>query len=111
MSEDADGVLTDCRRHIIKHLIGAHLVFHQRIAVSIGLETDTLAKLIHIVNMGHPFIVNNLKKNDALDLADLLCIREFCFLGLIELDRFLFQRMLLFILLHILYLIRELQRL
>ena len=90
MAEDPDRILPDRRCHVVKHFIGAHLVFYQRIPLAIGLKADSLAQLLHIVDMGHPFIIDHLKKHHTLNLTDLLPIRELCFFRLIELGSRLF---------------------
>ena len=60
MAEDADRIFTDGRGHILEHLISAHLILYQRIPLAIGLKADPLAELVHIVDMGHPLIVDHL---------------------------------------------------
>ena len=89
----ADGrYLPECCCHLIKHVITAHLVLYKRISLAICLQTDTLTKLIHIINMIHPLTVNDFQKNDTLQLTDLLRLRELCFFCLIQLDCLLLSK-------------------
>ena len=76
-------------------LISAHLILYQRISLAICLEADTFTELIHIINMSHPFCIDYFQKNNTLDLTDLLCLRELCFLGFVKLCGDLLQHVLL----------------
>ena len=87
-------ILADGGRHGVEHLVAAHLVLNQRILLAVCLEADSLPELIHVVDMSHPLVVNYLQKNHALQLTDLLCLRELSFLRLVELGRGLLQHML-----------------
>ena len=60
MEQHSDRLLTDILGHLIKHLVTAELVLHQRISLAIGLQAHTLTELIHIVNVIHPLPVNHL---------------------------------------------------
>ena len=81
-----DGILLDACRHRVKHLIGTHLVLNKRISLTVCLQADTLAQLIHIIDMIHPLAVDHLQKDHALQLTDLFWFRELRFLCLIQLD-------------------------
>ena len=44
---------------LIKHIISGELILYQRISLSKSLKADTLAELIHIINMVHPLTVDD----------------------------------------------------
>ena len=94
MEQDAHCIFTDCGSHAVEHLISAHLILYQRISLAICLEADTFTELIHIINMSHPFCIDYFQKNNTLDLTDLLCLRELCFLGFVKLCGSLLQHVL-----------------
>ena len=107
MEEDADSILTDGGSHALKHLISTHLVFYYRIALAVGLKTDSLTQLVHIIDVSHPLIINHLKKDHALNLTHLLGLGEFCFLCLVKLESLLFEIVHQLLFLHLLHLIRK----
>ena len=94
MHQDPDGFFLDAGRHGREHLVAAQLILYQRISLGKGLQADTLAKLIHIVDMVHPLPVDDLQKEDALQLTQHLRIRELGFLQLIKLHRLFLEHML-----------------
>ena len=83
MIQKAQGILLDGTDHLIEHVIGGHLILHLRIFLTIGLQSDTLAKLIHIVDMIHPFTVDDFQEDDTLQLAQLLRLGELCLFHLV----------------------------
>ena len=50
MEQKAHRLFLDVGNHAVKHVISAHLVFHQRVTLTIRLQADPLAKLIHIID-------------------------------------------------------------
>ena len=94
MEQQTYRILTDTVGHGIKHLITAHLILNQRIPLGISLQADSLTQLIHIVNMGHPLVIDNLQQNNPFQFTDSLRFREFRFLAFIQLHSFFFQLLL-----------------
>ena len=90
MEQKTDGILLDGLEHFVKHVVSCHLVLNLRVSLAVCLQADTLAELIHIIDMIHPLLVDNLQKNDTLKLTNLLLLREFCFFLLVEFNSFLF---------------------
>ena len=90
MEQETDGILLDGLEHFVKHVVSCHLVLNLRVSLAVCLQADTLAELIHIIDMIHPLLVDNLQKNDTLKLTNLLLLREFCFFLLVEFNSFLF---------------------
>ena len=87
-------LLFDVLRHIIEHFISTQLVFNQRIFLTVCLQTGSLTKLIHVINVIHPLSVNYFQKNYTLDLTDCFRLRELRFFTLVKFHRFLFQLLL-----------------
>ena len=85
MIQQPDRILLNARRHLVKHIKTCHLVLDKRISLSVGLQSDTLTKLIHIIDVIHPLAVDHLQENDALKLTELLRLRELRLLRLIQL--------------------------
>ena len=94
MEEQTDGILTDAFGHGVEHFVAAHLVFHQRISLAVGLQADALTQLFHIVDMGHPLVIDHFQKYHAFQLTDHFRLREFRFFILIQLDGFFLQLLL-----------------
>ena len=74
---------TDSIIHGIQHIITCHLIFIDRITLGKSLHTNTLAQLLHIVNLFHPLAVDHTQKNDTLDLTEGIRLRELRFFGCI----------------------------
>ena len=94
MEEQTDSFLLDILRHLVEHLVTAQLVLNQRILLSVCLQTGSLTKLLHIVDVIHPLAVDDLEQDHTLDLTDRLRLRELCLLALIQLHS-LFLELLL----------------
>ena len=90
MEQETDGILLDGLEHFVEHVVGCHFVLDLRVSLAVCLQADTLAELIHIIDMIHPLLVDNLQENDTLKLTNLLLLREFCFFFLVEFNSFLF---------------------
>ena len=58
--QNANRILLDAGGHDVEHLVACHLIFYQRISLAVGLESDPLTELIHIVDVVHPFPVDYL---------------------------------------------------
>ena len=69
--------MTNVLCHLLKHLISKELVLNNRILLCIRLKSDTLTKLIHIINMVHPLTVNNFKKNNTFYFTNTI-IKDCC---------------------------------
>ena len=54
-----DGIGADGLVHGIDHVVAGHLVFIHGIALAICLKSDTLAQLIHVIDLFHPLSVND----------------------------------------------------
>ena len=111
MEQNTDGILTDRCRHAVEHLIAAHLILNQRVSLTIRLQTDAFAQLIHIVDMSHPLCINHFQKDHALHLAYLFRACKLCLACLIKLRCRLFEHMFQLIFLHMLLVFRQLNRL
>ena len=68
--------------HIFKHRKTFHLVFAKRICLAVRTKVDTLAKLIHCINMIHPFRINCSKNNNFFKFTHLF-FRELLFFFII----------------------------
>ena len=80
MHKESYCILCDSLCHLIEHIIAHHLVLNNRILLSICLKSDTLLKLIHIIDMIHPLSIYNLKKYYSLYLSDSFWLWEHSFL-------------------------------
>ena len=94
VEQDADGLLGDCCGHSLKHLVSAHLILDNRISLAVSLQADTLAQLVHIVDVAHPLVVNDLQEYYTLQLTDLLCLLELSLFCLLQLYSLFLQHML-----------------
>ena len=94
MEQDAHGLFLYGSHHGLVHLVTLHLIFNNRIPLAVSLKTNTLAQGVHIIQMGHPLVINYLKQDNALNLTDLLRLREFSFFCLVKLDCLFLQVML-----------------
>ena len=94
MEQNPDGLFLDVLGHLVEHAVAAHLVLHQGIPLTVGLEADALAQLLHIVDMVHPLSVDDPQKDDALQLSDGLRIGELGLFALVELHGLLLQLLL-----------------
>ena len=100
MEQNPDCLLLDGSHHGFVHLVTLHLIFNHRIPLAVCLKADTLTQCVHIVQMRHPFVVNYLQQNHALNLTNLLRLRELSFLCLVKLDGLFLQIVLKLILFH-----------
>ena len=66
MKQNPDGFLLNAGCHGREHLITAELILYQRITLGKCLQANTLAQLFHIVDVIHPFAVNDLQKEYTL---------------------------------------------
>ena len=60
VGQRTDRIFRNALGHLIKHVVSDHLILHLRISLSICLKADALAQLVHIIDMIHPFRVNDL---------------------------------------------------
>ena len=79
MIQQTDGVLLNTGDHVIEHIKGTHLIFYLWITLSVSLQTDTLTKLFHIIDVIHPLPVNDFQKYYTLQFTNLFRFRELCF--------------------------------
>ena len=100
MAEQTDRVVLDAGNHLLEHVVSFHLVLNQRISLAVSLETDALAKLLHVVDVVHPLRVDCAEQHDALHLARVLGSRELLLLLLVECKRLLLQFVEQFLLRH-----------
>ena len=91
MVQQTQGGLLNSGNHGVKHFISLHLVLYLWIALAVCLQADTLAELVHIINVVHPFLVDHLQKDDTLQFTKLLRFRELCLFLLVELDCLFFE--------------------
>ena len=65
LRNDADAVhelrnvRLDLMNHFLEHIVALDLVFHKRIALSVGAQIDALAQHVHMVEMLHPLVVHD----------------------------------------------------
>ena len=60
MEQYTDRLFHDIAVHLIEHVVAGDLVLDKRIVLSKGLQADTLAELVHIVDVIHPLSVYDL---------------------------------------------------
>ena len=100
MIQKTQSSLLDSCDHTVKHFISLKFIFHLRISLSVSLQADTLTELIHIVNMIHPFLIDNFQKDHTLQLTKLLCFRKLRFFFLVKLYSLFFQLLFHLVFLH-----------
>ena len=71
---------------LLEHVVGDHPVLIQRILLAVSLQTDTLAHLLHDIDVLGPVLIDGLQHADALDLPHPLRRRKLFFLLLIHPD-------------------------
>ena len=77
--------------HFFKHIIRRKFIFNQRISLCISMQTNSLAHLIHIVNMIHPFLIDDAQHHDTLQFPHPFFVADFLFFQFIQLHAQFFQ--------------------
>ena len=72
MEQHTNGILTDGCCHLIEHIETSKLVLNNRVLAAVCLQGNTLTKLCHVVQMRHPFLIDDLQQYDTLDLTEML---------------------------------------
>ena len=77
--------------HFLKHVISGKFIFDQRVSLGISVQTDALTHLVHIVDMIHPFLVNDTKHHNAFQFTHSFFVTDFFFFHFIKLNTQFFQ--------------------
>ena len=91
-------IFADILRHLVKHGVARHLIFHQGISLAVGLQPRALTKLIHIVNVSHPLSVDDFQQDHTLQFPDLFGIGELRFLRFVKFYRLALELLFQFVL-------------
>ena len=94
MIQHSHGILLDRRNHVVEHLKSTHLIFHNRVSLSVSGQANTLTENLHVIDMIHPLAVNTLEQDDTLQLTKLLRLCKLRFLCFIKLHSLFFDDML-----------------
>ena len=94
MEQHTNRILSDRCCHLIEHIETGKLVLNYRILATICLQGNTLTKLCHVVQVCHPFLVDDLQQYDTLDLTEMLWLWELRFLRFVYLGCFFLDSLL-----------------
>ena len=83
-------MVLDCAFHFLEHRQRLDFVFDQRRALSVSPQIYSLAQHVHVVQVFHPFVVDDSKHDDLFQLAHDF-FREHCLALLVSVLRQFFQ--------------------
>ena len=76
MHHGIDSFMSNILCHLFEHIVSNELVLNYWVFLCVCLKSNAFSKLLHVVDVIHPFAVDYFKKNNSFNFSDSIVVKS-----------------------------------